>query len=74
MVGIILNCKNVQPALSTVNFHKNNLVVLTQSALILPVFLFIQKGRTPESTISNETCFSRRFWVQAEVSRLTLTS
>jgi hypothetical protein len=45
-----------------VNFYKNNLVVLTKSFLIVPVFLYVQKGRTPEATNGNETdAFSEDF-------------
>jgi hypothetical protein len=62
MVGVILNCQNVVQALSTVKFHKNNLIVLTQGVLIVSLFLFVQKGRIPEATNSNETdAFSEDF-------------
>jgi hypothetical protein len=35
----------ISTVVGIVNFHKNNLVVLTQSVLIVPLFLFIQKGK-----------------------------
>jgi hypothetical protein len=35
----------ISTVVGIVNFHKNNLVVLTQSVLIVPVFLFVQKGK-----------------------------
>jgi hypothetical protein len=53
----------------TVNFHKNNLVVLTQSVLIVPVLLYVQKGRTPESTNGHETdAFSEDYGCKPEYS------